>query len=218
MTEKRRGDSMVAAMSAGPVSPPAEKDKSPALRTYLTRRRKKRDGAWPDAEQRVFNPKASGGWARMPRTVPMISGLVDFLSDKEKPGRLYTVLWGYEYGDGLIEISDPAHLALEAGYLSSRAERSFNERMKALVKLGFIEAKPIGSREYGLVLLLDPHRVVVALKAMKDSRVPESWWTAFTSRCADIGIDLALYGVGLTTLALTPATTTSHEDDDDVPF
>lgn len=200
-------------MSAS-TPPRQEKEKSPALKTYLARRRKKRDAAWPDAELRVFNPRLSSGWARMPRTVPMISGLIDFLSDnKEKPGRLYTVLWGYDFGDGLIEVSDPAHLALEAGYFSAgRAERSFNERMRVLQQLGFIESRPIGSREFGAVLLLDPHRVVVRLRQAENSRVPEAWWTAFAARCGDIGIDLATY--------LVPAAKTSQDEknDDDLPF
>lgn len=187
-------------------------DKSPALKSYLARRRKKRDGLWPEAEQKVYNP-SGGGWTRMPRTVPMISGLIDFLSAKEKPGRLYTVLWGYEYGDGLVEISDPAHFALEAGYFTSRAERTFTERMKILAELGFVEAKQVGSREYGVVLLADPHRVVSEMKATKGSKVPENWWSAFSLRCSDIGIDLAAYGKQPGVAAEAPS-----KEPEDAPF
>jgi hypothetical protein len=185
-------------------------DKSPALKSYLARRRKKRDALWPEAEQKVYNPTV-GGWARMPRTVPMISGLIDFLSDKEKPGRLYTVLWSHEYGDGLVEISDPAHLALEAGYFTSRAERTFAERMKILVDFGFLQAKQVGSREYGVVLLVDPHRVVSAMKAKAGSKIPEGWWSAFSLRCNDIGIDLAVFAT------TTGVSTDPSKELEDVP-
>jgi hypothetical protein len=160
-----------------------------ALNKAIQRRRSQRDALWPDAGEVVFN-SAAGGWCQMPRTVPMIAALIDMLGGKDKPGRLYIALWTYEYSDGFVEIPDPARIALEAGYVTRRAERTFNERMYQLRELGFIRATPLGNREFGFVLLLDPHRTVLALRANKPSSVPRNWWTAFVARCGSVGISL----------------------------
>ena len=156
------------------------------------RRRTQRDLLLPDAEAEVFLPH-KGGWSQAPRTVPMISSLIDELSGKDRPGRLYLALWSYDYGDGYVEVPDPARIALEAGYTSGRAERTFVERMKTLRDLGFIRARALGSREFGHVLLRDPHRVILELRASTPDRVPDIWWSAFQARCSSIGIDLSFY-------------------------
>jgi hypothetical protein len=84
------------------------------LRQHLKKRELRRDGFWPDAASFVFE---GGGWARLPRTVPMIATLLDGPSfgGRLSPGRLYVVLWCHEYGDGFVEVLDPVMLALEAG-------------------------------------------------------------------------------------------------------
>jgi len=144
---------------------------------------------WANAEEEVFQP-LKGGWAQVPRTLPMIASLIDELGGREKPGRLYLALWSYDFGEGYIEVPDPARVALEAGYTSNRAERTFSERMKILRDQGFIKAKALGAREFGHVLLVDPHRVVVALRASSPERIAEAWWSTFEARCSAIGISL----------------------------
>ena len=126
----------------------------------------------------------------MPRTVPMIAALVDELCGRDKPGRLYITLWAYEFGDGFVEVPDPAALAMEAGYITNRAERTFNERIAILRDLGFVRTARLGLREHGFVLLLDPHPILAAMQRHKPDSIPERWWTAFTARCAAIGIPL----------------------------
>lgn len=167
---------------------PDLKKKMTAYRA-TNRRRSQRDALWPDAASAVF-PSAVGGWAKMPRTVPMIAALLDELGGKDKPGRLYIALWTYDYGDGFVEVPDPVHIAAEAGYISPRAERTFNERMKQLRELGFIRSSPIGSREFGFVLLLDPHRTVANIRYTKPGVIREDWWSIFAARCASVGIPM----------------------------
>jgi hypothetical protein len=124
----------------------------------------------------------------MPRTVPMVASLLDDLAGKAKPGRLYVVLWAYEFGDGFVEVPDPARLALEAGYTTNRAERTFSERMTILREFGFIRSSPLGTREFGHVLLIDPHRAVAALRQSRPSDISRAWSSAFDARCISIGI------------------------------
>jgi hypothetical protein len=154
------------------------------------RRRAKRDGLWPDAEDVVFSP-IGGGWVQMPRTIPMLASLIDMLAGRENAGRLYIVLWAYEYGDGFVEVPDPAQLALEAGYMNKRAERTFAERVSLLEKLGCIRTAKLGLREHGFILLLNPHNFASKLRKNRPRDVPDSWWSAFQARCTNIGVPLA---------------------------
>ncbi|MDX2088301.1 MAG: hypothetical protein SFX73_10645 [Kofleriaceae bacterium] len=158
----------------------------------MKKRLSRRDSLWPDAAEVVF-PSKEGGWAQVPRTIPMISALLDTpaFGGKDDPGRVYSVLWAHSYGDGFVEVSDPALLALEAGYLTARAERSFDERMKQLVQLGFLRAKQVGLRDFGAVLLPDPHAILRRIREKEPSRIPDRWWSAFEARCAAVGIRLA---------------------------
>jgi hypothetical protein len=158
-------------------------------RKIADRRLDRRNALWPDAEGLVFQP-GGGGWARIPRTVPMIASLIDLLGGKEKAGRLYVALWAHEYGDGFVEVQDPAQVAFEAGYMTGRAERTFDERVALLEKLGFLRAATNGVRAHGFLLLLDPHVVVRQLRVDDPTRVPKTWWRAFEARCAAVGIVL----------------------------
>ena len=174
-----------------------------------TRRLKQRDALWPKAEGEVFQP-SNGGWCQVPRTVPMIASLIDDLGGKEKPGRLYITLWSYDFGEGYLEVPDPARVALEAGYKTNRAERTFVERMRALRELGFIRSEALGAREFGHVLLVDPHRAVLELWAKDPTRISDEWWSAFQARCSAIGIELSEYaaaavdGTGTAPAAASP--------------
>jgi hypothetical protein len=184
--------------------------KKPAIKRLILRRRVKRDSLWVDAPNVVFTP-AGGGWAQMPRTVPMIAALIDELGGRDKAGRLYIALWAYELGDGFVEVPDPAMLALEAGYVTSRAERTFNERIAILRDLGLLRTARLGLREHGYVLLLDPHQVVASIREKNPDRVPERWWTAFVARCGAVGIrlpgDVVDFAADVTAAEDTTATT-----------
>jgi len=161
------------------------------LRTHVKRRRSRRDVHWPDAEDVVFD-RRGGGWVQMPRTVPMIAALLDTapFGGKQPPGSLYVALWGSEFGDGMVEINDPAMLALESGYTARRGERNVAERIRVLAGLGFLRAASVGLREFGVVLLLDPHQVLMRIRKDDPSRIADTWWHAFVAKCASVGIAL----------------------------
>jgi hypothetical protein len=119
----------------------------------------------------------------------MIASLLDKLGGKLSPGRLYLTLWSYSYGDGFVEVPDPAQVALEAGYSASRAERTVAERMQQLEEFGFLRVARLGTRAVGYVLLVDPHAAVFRLRSRFPEKVDESWWSMFEARCRKAGLE-----------------------------
>lgn len=163
------------------------------LAAYIRRRRRVRDEYWPDAPSVAFDPKG-GGWAQVPRTIPLIATLIDALAAREKPSRVYTALWLYDYGDGFVELPDLARFTVELGYTTRRGERSVTERLQILEDLGFVRSRPLASRKFGYVLLLDPHQVVAPMRSSPPAQVSSAWWeswlSAFDARCREARIRL----------------------------
>ncbi len=159
----------------------------PKKPTPTEKRTTRRDALWPDAPMVTFS---GGGWAKVPRTVPLIATLIDHLTTgSERAGRLYVALWAHDFGEGLVE-ADPENLVLEAGYARARADRTWNERIEVLLELGFIRTAERGHTKYGFVLLLNPHPVVHALHLARKADFPRGWYSYFTVLCADFGISL----------------------------
>ena len=81
-------------------------------------------------------------------------------------------------------------LRLVLGPTPGRNVRSWRERIEMLQELGFIGVQPNGSRKYGYILLLHPHRVVCELRAR--GKVNDPWWGAFSKRASEIGATLPI--------------------------
>lgn len=165
----------------------SEEEALAGVKRKIARRVELRNQLWPDAEAHVFHSR-TGGWARMPRTVPMIASLLDHIGGRASPGRAYLVLWSRDFGDGFVELADPTVLAMEAGYWTARGERTFAERVALLEHLAFIKTAMRGTRQHGYVLLRDPHRSIEELWKRSPQDVPASWRSAFLARCQEAGV------------------------------
>ncbi len=113
--------------------------------------------------------------------------LIDALADKGKDaGRVYFDLWGRAFDDYLVEVSDEEAFAFSSGYSHpGRNVRSWRERVHVLENLGFLQISPRGSKRYGYILLLDPHKVIKKLH--QQGKVTPNWWGAYTKRASEIG-------------------------------
>jgi hypothetical protein len=49
---------------------------------------------------------------------------------------------------------------------------------------------PLGLRDHGYILMLDPNRVVAEMRRKDPGKVPDRCWSAFVARCAAIGLAL----------------------------
>lgn len=155
------------------------------------RLRKLRETYWPDSESEIFDPgkRSTAGYARIPRLVPMVAGLVNGF-EKVNAGSVYQLLWGRDWGQSVVEVQDPDSFMLEAGYSASRARRTYDERIKVLEDALLIRTAQLGAHARGLVLLRDPHRAILELYERRPNDFPKGWMEYFRQRCAEIGVDL----------------------------
>src|SRR6266511_1186424 len=154
------------------------------------RRREMREHLWPGAEKTIWSRKTDNGYATIPRTLPLIMTLINELSPKPSgdASRVYLDLWSRSYDEAYVEIVDEADHAYAAGFLRSRAVRSWRERMRVLADLGFIKLKGKRGREFAYVLLVHPHDVVEALRVRPD--FPADWYNSFIERENQVGARL----------------------------
>jgi len=156
-------------------------------RVASQKREKIRRDFWPNEDawtgEKENNDK---GWFRAPRTIPLILGLLRSkeLSGRLDPSSVYLELLARHIDGGVIEMVGEDEHAFAAGFTGARAVRSWKERMKILEREGFIKTQQVGNRKYGAVLLVHP---TVAVQRLRDKgKVPDSWWSVYRSRQADI--------------------------------
>ena len=170
-------------LSLADVLKKEKKSRSPARR-----REKMRDSLWSDSAEMVWNRKTATGFTTIPRLLPLVTALITELAPKGDPSRVYVELWSRVFDEGLVTILDESENAYCAGYTGTRATRTWRERMLTLSELGFVRFKPVGNREIGQVLLLDP--LGVCHRLHKEQRVPDEWWSMFVKRATEIGAEI----------------------------
>jgi len=144
------------------------------------RREKLRKDFWPNEE--AWTGEGEKGWFKAPRTLPHVLRLLGnkSLSGNCDPAKAYLELFARHISGGVIEMGHETDHAFAAGYSGPRAVRTWQERMRILGKLGFIQTKPFGNHQYKYVLLVHP---TVAVQRLRDAgRVPEEWWNAYRAR------------------------------------
>ena len=101
------------------------------------------------------------------------------ISGNRNPAMVYLELLSRQRGEGVIEMNHEADHAFAAGYVGNRAIRTWQERMKLLQELGFIQTVKVGNQRYRYVAILHPTDVVERLRL--DKKIPNDWWNAYTA-------------------------------------
>jgi hypothetical protein len=146
-----------------------------------------REQLWPDSADQIWKGAKEKGYFPSPRNLPLILHLI---REKTVGGALdsssvYVELLHRDMGQGIVEILDEDEHAFCAGYVGSRAVRSWRERVLALQKAGFIKVFPKGNRKIGYVGIMHPRIVVTELR--RQAKVPERWWQLFQDRQRRVG-------------------------------
>jgi|LNFM01.1.fsa_nt_gb hypothetical protein len=153
-----------------------------------TKREQQRNDLWPGSGGWIWDPSDTAnvvGFATMTRLMPWILSLIRHLSGKGKdPTGVYLELWCRDRGQGIISINDEQEHAYAAGYMSTRAVRTWREHVQLLVDLHFLKVERSGNREVGFVLLLNP--LAVAHWYHLQGRTPDGWWVSFTQYAREI--------------------------------
>jgi len=145
-----------------------------------------RNEIWPELdESALWNRKSAKGFTTIPRALPQIFIIMDFLAGKGHPvSKTYFSLWCYVFDSSMVEIKDYRKAAYEAGFNGPRAVTLWKDRMKRLVDLEFILAHE-SIDDYDYVLILNPYKVIK--KHHEKKKVNRSHYIELVSRANDIG-------------------------------
>lgn len=167
------------------------------------RRLKLRGHVWPGVEKKIWDRKENDGFITIPKLLALICSLMKQIAAND-PSRVYLDLWCRSFDEGIIERIDEDEAAFSAGYVGTRAKRTWMEHMYQLDALGFIKIAPHGNSPIGHVLILNPLLVVHELRHKPKSKVSDEWWNAYVARASVIGAVLP-----------SDADDVDDEDDDD---
>jgi hypothetical protein len=137
------------------------------------------------ANDDLWTGEKETGWFATLRTLPLILSLIDSkpVSGTKSASRVYLELLSRMRSDGVIEMVGEGEHAFAAGYEGARALRSWQERMKILVRNGFIRVQKAGNETYKYVALIHPTAAVQ--KLYDEKKVSETWWNAYFARKLD---------------------------------
>jgi len=102
------------------------------------------------------------------------------LSGNMDPSSVYLELLARHIDNGVVEMAHEADHAFAAGYVGSRAVRTWQERMKMLEDLGFIRTKQIGNQRFKYVLIVHP--TVVIQRLYETKKISSQWWDTYRAR------------------------------------
>jgi hypothetical protein len=108
----------------------------------------------------LWNRKRQDGYTTIPRTLPILMTIIDALTKNQPAGRTYFGLWCRTYDESVLILENPLLLAFEAGFAGERALTTWKQRMKSLVELGLIDARPGSAGDFHYVLMLNPHKAI----------------------------------------------------------
>jgi hypothetical protein len=153
----------------------------------LTRQLEVRKKLWPEvSEAMTWNRLKRDGFVTMPRAMPLIMRIMDYLSGKGTPVSLvYLDLWCRTFDEAFLQITKAEEMATYAGFSGQRAVRTWRERLAKLAELGFIDIKYGLTKEVQFALILNPYHVIAKAYARGD--VPVEMWNALMVRAGEIG-------------------------------
>ena len=146
-----------------------------------------RQKLWPDiSDDILWHRKRKTGYTTIPRSMAHILQIMNSLSSGKPLGQTYLTLWCHTFDEYMVTIANPRLMAFEAGFTGQRAEATWNGRMKKLVELGFIDAKPGASGSFNYVLILNPYTAIKDLKS-RGVTIPANIYNSLLQRMKDIG-------------------------------
>lgn len=147
-----------------------------------------RSNLWPDLDPTLlWNRHEMDGYTSVPRTMPIVTDIIDDLTKGKPAGRTYFELWCRAYDEMYVSLGSASTLATHSGYSGPRAVRMWSERIESLVKLGFILVEEGSAGKLAHALVLNPHLVIKRLYANKAAGISKAKYNALMERATEIG-------------------------------
>ena len=135
-----------------------------------------------------WHRKTAKGFTTIPRTMPLLGGIMDSLSGKGKPvSTTYLELWCRSNDDGFIALSKQAEIAFASGFSGLRGVATWKERVRKLEELRFLDTKPGVSGNLHYVQLWNPYIVIKNHRENNTIGLPEDRYNALIERMMEIG-------------------------------
>jgi hypothetical protein len=128
------------------------------------------------------------GWSWVPRTMPLILQAIRLMSKGTSAAETYFALWCNSLSESIVEMDDKPLLIAAAGYNGPSNERTWKERMKKLVELGFIKIASGKHGEISCVLIMNPHKVLQRLKAKRTAGLDEKLYNTIMEQMINCGM------------------------------
>lgn len=143
---------------------------------------------WPELDPKsVWHRKKSDGWTTVPRCMPLILDMLNQLSNGNPLFTTYLALWCRSHDEMLVEIKDEKVLAFESGFKGERAVATWKSKMKALMELGFIDARGGRSGDYSYVIIFNPFQIVKKHYKSGSGPINQKSYIALMERAQEVG-------------------------------
>jgi hypothetical protein len=138
-------------------------------------------------EAQLWNRKKQTGFTTIPRTMPLILSIVTCISGSGvSAAKVYFDLWSRVFDESFVTLNKQEEMAFTSGFTGQRRLQTWRTQIDILQKLGFIKLAegPNGPRSYALIL--NPHKVIRAIHAKDNSRIPKELFNTLASRAMEV--------------------------------
>lgn len=152
------------------------------------KRKQLRRNLWPKLdESRLWNRTEAKGFITIPRTMPIISKIINEISQQGPLSSTYLELWCRSHDEAIVEINAPQEHAFFAGFTGQRGVQTWTTRMRELERLGFISTQSGATGEFNYVLIWNPHTVILEMAAKGEQTFKKDSLVALKARLTKIG-------------------------------
>jgi hypothetical protein len=123
--------------------------------------KERRQNLWPELTDDDFWSKDNKGFVCIPRCMPIIMLIMDYLSPNKPLSKTYFSLWCRCFDEMLVRADNQIVLAMEAGFSGERQVTTWKSRVDKLEELGFIKKKKGFDGE--MIVLLNPFKIILGL-------------------------------------------------------
>ena len=156
---------------------------------YVAKIKELRTKLWPEMDFRavLWHRKRNDGFVSMPRTMPLIVGIIDDLTKGAPAGMTYMELWCRTFDEMYVSLSKSKEIAFHSGFTGQRAERTWAEKIRKLDELGFISIREGQAGALSHALVLNPYLVIKRLYEGKSHSITNDKYNALVERAIEIG-------------------------------